>query len=179
MINKRSAMIFGLPALLLLPACSLFDNSDPREGEEGVEQCAERMRGWDAVAKIGETDPTATYVPTYTYDITKMGLEDIQALTGGGGDETAGSRGMASTNEEETAVSRFMEQPVDEKGAFFLGRDPALYRVRGQAQRFDQIIRAGCERQQDGMRLTSVSLDLTSAPPADSAPADSDNENDN
>jgi hypothetical protein len=151
----------GLVALLL-PACSLFDDTDPREGPETLEACAARVAA-DAPGITAQDG--AMFTPTYTYDITKVSLEDIQALTVAGADETAGSRGMAATNETSTAVARFMAQSVDEKGAFFMGRDPALYRVRGAPVAIDQIVTAGCERQKVGMRLISYT-----AVPASSQP---------
>ncbi len=141
-----------LAAFALLPACSLFDDTDPREGPETLEACAARVStdALDITAQDG-----ALFTPTYTYDITKVSLEDLQDLTVPGSDETAGSRGMAATNEASTAVAQFMAQSVDEKGAFFMGRDPALYRVRGAPVPLDEIITAGCERQKSGMRLVS------------------------
>ncbi len=149
-------------AVLLLPACSLFDDTDPREGPETLEACAARVSkdAPDITAEDG-----AMFTPTYTYDITKVGLEDLQELTVPGSDETAGSRGMAATNEVSTAVARFMAQSVDEKGAFFMGRDPALYRVRGAPVAFDQIVTAGCERQKVGMRLLSYSATASGSAP--------------
>ncbi|MBD2841919.1 hypothetical protein [Erythrobacter rubeus] len=171
---KPIAVIIGLA---MLSGCSLFDSSDPRERDESVEACAKRMAGWDAIAEIGRVDKTGYFTPTYTFDITKLGLEEMQALTVDGGDETAGSRTMASTNETSTAVDQFMQQPVDEKGAFFLGRDPALFRVRGETLAFDQILTAGCERQQPGKQLIDIALE-PAAPTIEEADAATENEND-
>ena len=151
---SRVFRLLPLTALALLPACSLFDETDPREGPETLEACTARVSkdALDITAQDG-----ALFTPTYTYDITKVSLVDLQELTVPGSDETAGSRGMAATNETSTAVANFMAAPVDEKGAFFMGRDPALYRVLGEPVALDQIITAGCERQKPGMRLTSYS----------------------
>ncbi len=151
-----------------LSGCSLFDDSDPREGAETPEACIARLAGEsldETFAPNGEL-----VVPTYTYDITKVGLEDLQELTVPGSDETAGSRGMAATNETSTAVTQFMAQSVDEKGAFFMGRDPALYRVRGEPVALDQVVSAGCERQRTGMRLISFTANPTSTAPGSEDP---------
>ncbi|MEL7197029.1 MAG: hypothetical protein AAGL10_01835 [Pseudomonadota bacterium] len=101
---------------------------------------------------------SGTWAPTYTYDITKIDLDALQELTVAGSDKNAGRRNMTQTNETSTAVDQFMSLPVDEKGAFFLGKDPALYRVRGAPEPHDNIVRAGCEKQQDGMRLIAFSV---------------------
>ncbi|QFT77808.1 hypothetical protein [Erythrobacter sp. THAF29] len=173
---KRSAILFFV---LILPACSLFDNSDPREGSESAEACYSRVLGTmldKTRNELAESD--GLLVPTYTYDVTKMDLDDMKSLLVTGSDETAGSRGMASTNQSDAAVEAFMAQSVDENGAFFLGRDPALYRVRGEPRVFDEIIPTGCERQLPGMRLIAISWQP--APPSEQAsPDDPDNENAN
>ncbi len=162
----RINIFLPLTLLTLLPACSYFDDTDPREGAETLEACIERVSK-DAPDITGSEG--AVFVPTYTYDITKVGLEDLQELTVPGSDETAGSRDMAATNETSTAVARFMAQSVDENGAFFMGRDPALYRVRGEALASDQIIAAGCERQKTGMRLLSFTTGPVQSVPAPAA----------
>lgn len=147
-----------LPAIFTLSACSLFDSSDPREGPEEVADCVQRVTAALPVDKRSVFDRLeGTLVPTYTYDITKLSLDAIQQLAVEGSDETAGRRLTASTNTRSTAVAMFMKQKVDEKGAFFLGHDPALYRVRGNAQPADKLISAGCERQQSDMRLIDFS----------------------
>lgn len=154
----RRARLACLAALPLVGACSLLWPEDERLGTESVEECAARVAealgpGSDFRSYEGEGG-----VPTFTYDITKMGLEDVQALIVAGSDETAGSRGMASTNETRTAVEQFMARPADEKGSFFLGRDPALYRVRGEMQPVADMIASGCARQQADMRLIDVAV---------------------
>jgi len=159
-LNLRRGLT-ALAAILTLPACSLFDNTDPREGKEATEICLQRViitLSDEAAAQIETADQTL--VPTYTYDITKLGLEALQTLSVPGTDETAGARLIASTNEMSTAVAQFKADPVDEKGAFFMATDPALYRVRGAAMAADQVIAAGCERQLADMRLIDVSVAL-------------------
>lgn len=168
------AILLPLAALTLLPACSLFDNSDPREGAETAEACIARLAGEsleDTLAPNGEL-----VVPTYTYDVTKMAFEDLQELILPGSDETAGARGMASTNEASTAIAQFMADPVDEKGAFFMGHDPALYRVRGEPVTLDEVAATGCERQETGMRLISFTANVSRPEPeepGETSPEDS------
>jgi len=151
----RAAILTPLLALAFLPGCDLINPSDWREGEEPVSECVDRLAGWDRNLDVA-SGAREIYVPTYTYDITKLGLEAIQDLSVEGADETAGARGMASTNETSTAIDAFMTQRVDSNGAFFMGNDPALYRVRGPAVPFEQIVPEGCERQQPNMRLIDI-----------------------
>ncbi len=160
----------ALLTLAALSGCDLLNDTDPREGNESAADCAAR------VANL--LGPTTSYrrfsgeagTPTFTYDITKMSLEDIQGLIVTGSDETAGSRGMVSTNETSTAVAQFMAQSVDENGSFFMGRDPALYRVRSAAEELESMIATGCARQQTGMRL--IMIDVSAGQPDDAEPDD-------
>ena len=171
----RPSILPTLALITLLPACDLLDDTDWREGVEGAEACMQRLDGWEEQAAIAAA-ANLLYVPTYTYDITKLDLDAIQALVTDGSDETAGARRMARTNETGTARSQFEGQPVDEDGAFFMGADPALYRVRGAAQRLEAITAAGCERQQANMRLIDIEAAAmqTGSPvdPSDSETAD-------
>lgn len=161
-----------LAASLALGGCSLIWPEDERVGGEDADDCAAR------VAKLlGPGSNFRLYqgeagVPTFTYDITKLGLEEVQALLRKGGDETAGTRTMNQTNMTSTAVEEFMNREVDEKGAFFLGRDPALYRVRGQRQPVEGMIANGCERQEADMRLIDIAISAS----ASKAAADSEQE---
>ncbi|MEE4206829.1 MAG: hypothetical protein V2I39_11080 [Erythrobacter sp.] len=161
-----------LAALPMLAGCSLLWPEDERLGPETAETCAARVAkllgpGSDFRLYKGERGH-----PTFTFDITKLGLEEVQALVGEGGDETAGYRTMSQTNMTATAVEEFMARDVDEKGAFFLGRDPALYRVRAKAQPVADMIASGCARQQADMRLIDVAVSASAPEPA----ADSDPE---
>jgi hypothetical protein len=164
---------FCLAALLSLSGCHILFPEDPREGTELSEECPTRVAGL-----LGPTTQFADYteemgVPTFTFDITKMAFEDMQRLMVEGSDDTAGRRAMTSTNETSTAVDMFMETPVDEKGAFFTGRDPALYRVRGGLQPKSTMIASGCARQQEGMRL--IMIDIGPVPPEPEPETDPDN----
>jgi len=157
-----------------LGGCSLLWPEDERVGSESAEECAERVAkllgpGSQFRAYEGEVG-----VPTFTYDITKLGLEEVQALLGEGGDETAGARAMSETNQTTTAVEEFMAREVDEKGAFFLGRDPALYRVRGEMQPVAEMIASGCARQRADMRLIDVDVadKIPEPDPSDDAEAE-------
>lgn len=147
-----------MASLAALPACSLFDDTDWREGDEAADKCAQRMSG-KLEFKQALAQAEGRFVPTYTFDITKMGLEDMQELIVPGSDETAGSRGLAATNEASTAIANFMDTPVDEKGSFFLGHNPALYRVRGEPKPLEAVVASGCARQMAGMRLTDITLE--------------------
>ena len=116
----------------------------------GVQFSPPTPSGTNVARLLGPTTSYADFtaeqgVPTYTYDITKMGLEQIQVLMVEGSDDTAGARLRAATNEEGTAVAQFMSMTVSDKGAFFMGRDPALFRVRGEAQAKDTMIASGCD----------------------------------
>lgn len=170
-----------LPLALLLPGCSLFDNSDPREGTEPIEQCLARF----ADLKLALADDTSTdqSQPTYTFDVTKLDLDKLQELVEQGTDDTLGQRLMQQTNEDSTAVSLFMNEPVDERGALFLGRDPALYRVRGPLMWPRDAVDNGCEMQRAGMRLREVESirDLIVGPAIEPEPGieTSDNETTN
>ncbi|MEQ8412034.1 MAG: hypothetical protein RIC51_00165 [Erythrobacter sp.] len=155
MSPARLAILAAMP---MIGGCSLLWPEDERVGTESAADCASRVAealgpGSDFRSYEGEIG-----VPTFTYDITKMELEEVQALIVAGSDETAGSRGMTSTNETQTAVERFMSQPADEKGSFFLGRDPALYRIRGEMQPVADMIANGCARQKADMRLIDVQV---------------------
>lgn len=159
----RSAISFI--ALLSLTGCHILFPEDPREGAELSAECPTRV-----ASLLGPTSQYANYteemgVPTFTFDITKMAFEDMQRLMVEGSDDTAGSRAMTATNETSTAVDLFMETPVDEKGAFFTGRDPALYRVRGGLQPKSTMIASGCARQQEGMRLIMIDVGPVPAEP--------------
>lgn len=170
----------ALTALIALSGCDLLFPEDPRIGSEISNDCATRV-----AALLGPTSSYRKYeeemgVPTFTFDITKMSLDDMQMLSVEGSDETAGRRAMETTNETSTAVANFMAMEVDEKGAFFMGRDPALYRVRGGLQPKENMIATGCARQQEGMRLIMIDVGpVPSEPEPETDEADSENNNDN
>lgn len=165
-------MIRALPAIVALVAlsgCELLFPEDPRLGTESVKACTARVES-DLRLKLEENgfEDSPVWLPTYTYDITKLSLEDIQSLSSSRSDETQGTRLDKATNMTSTAVDAFMQQQVDEEGAFFLGHDPALYRVRGEAIATDAVIAAGCERQLANMRLIDIDLTpMTLAPVED------------
>ena len=130
-------------------ACSLFDNSDPREGTESAEECLERLAG--ERERLAEDDSEVLVRPTYTYDITKLDLAQVQELIVEGSDETAGRRLLDQSRLESSAVEQFMSMSVDEK-------DPALYRVRGEPVVSRDAVARGCERQGEGMRLVEIDI---------------------
>lgn len=169
-------------AAVALSGCSLLFPEDPRDGQELAEECPVRV-----ATLLGPGTGFHDYdgemgVPTYTFDITKMALPDLRRLMVPGSDETAGTRAMAATNETSTAIARFMATSVDERGAFFTGNDPALFRVRGSLQPVSTMIASGCARQQEGMRLIMIDIapiPAANAPPRDIPDPDSNNEKDN
>ena len=170
MIARAAA---SLAALAALSGCDLLFPEDPRVGEEAQQACVSRVEGALRLElKALDAEPDAAFVPTYTYDITKLGLEEIQALSQSRFDETEGSRLNRATNMTDTAVEIFMAEPVDENGAFFMATDPALYRVRGEAAAFADIIAQGCERQQADMRLIDVDFAAADAADTETDPTD-------
>lgn len=180
----RFAIIFG--SGLALSGCSILFPEDPRLGVEPEEECVSRIgqvfknsfgnEGGDPQSdEIAGIEPP--FFPIFTYDVTKLGLEAIQELSAEGTNETSGTSLRMSTNETSTAVARFMAEPVDENGAFFLARDPALYRVRGEPVFFGGGIAAGCERQQENMRL--ISIEYTRVPEPEPEPETSETPSEN
>ena len=156
--------VIALSALTALSGCDLLFPEDPRLGVETAEECAARVEGLLGPTNSYRTHEGASGVPIFTYDITKLALDDVQALTVPGSDETAGNRLMAQSNTEATAVARFMELEVSDKGAFFLARDPALYRVRGPQEPIASMVATGCARQDEGMRLIMIDIARSVAP---------------
>jgi|GEM_PF-1682369 len=158
--------------LLSLSGCHILFPEDPRLGQERNEECPGRVS-----SLLGPGTDFADYteemgVPTFTFDITKMAFEDMQRLMVEGSDDTAGARAMAATNEDATAVDVFMATSVDEKGAFFTGRDPALFRVRGGLQPVSTMVASGCARQQ-------AMIDIAPVPTEIEEPEDTENPSDN
>jgi hypothetical protein len=147
-------------ATLALAGCNPLDllfPKDERLGEEAENICIGRVRAtltYEAYQEL-ENAP-GRFVPSYIYDITRLDLEAVQALVASGADETAGTRLVQQTANTSAAVERFKQTAVDEKGALFLGQDPALYKLRGKAQPASTILASGCARQQPDMRLIEV-----------------------
>ena len=150
--------LLAVSAMMSLGGCSILFPEDPRLGTESSEECAARVPSLLGPGTSYDDYTESEGVPTFTYDITKVGLEDIQALMVEGSDDTAGRRLMEATNETSTAVAQFMAMSVDEKGAFFMAVDPALYRVRGNLQAKDAMIESGCAMQKEGMRLIMIDV---------------------
>ncbi|MEM6857819.1 MAG: hypothetical protein AAF559_08100 [Pseudomonadota bacterium] len=149
-----------------LSGCSLLFPEDERLGEEPQGECTGRVRT-SLTYEQSEELRTASgqWVPSFTYDVTKVDFEAIKKLMVPGSDQTAGTRLMQQTNRTNAAVERFMAMEVSEKGAFFMGRDPALYRVRGKPQAASDILASGCQRQQQDMRLIDVTWTRFQPPP--------------
>lgn len=151
---------------LSLSGCSLLFPEDKRLGDEPEGECIGRVRT-SLTYEQSEELRTASgqWVPSFTYDVTKLDFEAIKELMVPGSDQTAGTRLMQQTNRTNAAVERFMAMEVSEKGAFFMGRDPALYRVRGKPEAASDILASGCKRQQKDMRLIDVSWTRFQPPP--------------
>ena len=173
---KRTAILLSLAALGL-SACNPVDllfPEDKRLGDEPEEICIGRVRAKLTYQQYQELEySSARFVPSYTYDITLLDLEAIQGLVAKGADETIGTRLIQQTANTSAAVERFKLMKVDEKGALFLGRQPALYRVRGKAQSASTILANGGKRQMTDTRLTDVSWSRYAPGPA-KKPAASD-----
>ena len=156
----RRGFISLLGAAMCVSACNPLDilfPEDPRLGTEAENICVGRVRAKMTYAEYQELETASDlWVPSYVYDITNLDLEALQALIATGADETAGTRLIQQTSSTSAAVERFKLTVVDEKGALFFGRDPALYKVRGKPQSASTIIKSGCARQQANMRLTQV-----------------------
>ncbi|MEM7778838.1 MAG: hypothetical protein AAF697_00435 [Pseudomonadota bacterium] len=154
-------LLAPLALLATLSGCNILFPGDPRSGVEDVEDCIERLGDEPRSVLFDRVGlDSGQVIPTYTFDVTKMGGEDLRTLIVPGSDETAGSRAMALTKNASTAIDNFMRQPVDDKGAFFFGNDPALYRVRGGPVALDAAVSTGCARQLPGMRLINVTADV-------------------
>ena len=158
-----------------LSGCSLLFPDDPRLGDEAKDECIIRLTKTFTYEQYRELETSdGQWVPTYTYDITKLDFAAVKALVVEGSDETAGTRLMQQTNQTSTAVEQFKEMDVTPQGAFFLGREPALFRVQGPAQPANTILENGCARQQTNMRL----IELDWARPARKPDTDTDTDTD-
>lgn len=167
----RRGVILVTGAALGLSACNpldIFFPEDPRLGNEPENVCISRVRARMTYAESQELENVSgRFVPSYLYDITKLDLAARQALIASGADETAGTRLIQQTANTSAAVERFKLTAVDEKGALFVGRKPALYKVRGAPQPASNILKNGCARQQANMRLTEVSWTRNASEPTE------------
>ena len=143
-------MIAALIAMGMLTGCT-----DWREGEETVDACKKRHALKEGAVHPLDDSPHQ-WVPSYTYDITKMGGEGIRALvkTAEDGAE-AGTVGVSlvGSGSSQSARDTFADRPATEAGAVLLADDPSLYKVRGKPVLHRDLIRQGCEGQRSGMRL--------------------------
>ena len=160
MIRRVAALIVPF---LALSGCSLLFPEDEREGVEGASSCANRVAPLLVPGSSYASFEEPVGVPTFTYDITKLGLEEIRELAVEGTDETAGTRLTQSTSDPATAIRKFYEEPSLKEGAFFLAKDPALYRVRGKTEPVETMIATGCARQTADMRLILIQIEPTPA----------------
>jgi hypothetical protein len=142
--------MFTAMTVLALTGCS-----DWREGEETVEACLKRF-----APKEGAVDPLADdknqWVPSYTYDVTNLGTDEIRSLVRKSNDSgVAGNLTVVSGGDDQQARDAFNDKPATEAGAVLLTKDPSLYKVRGKPALHRDVVRQGCEGQRAGMRLIS------------------------
>jgi hypothetical protein len=169
-------------SLFLLTGCdavtSVFSKKDWREGVEEAGACIERVRAeYDkGVVKLLNSDEKR--VPTYTFDITKMSFEDVKAITVYDQGVEKGSVQVSGFQAPPWKKRAFMGMNVDEKGAFFMGADPAYYRVRGEPLALAEVFAEGCKRQRPGMRLLSFTFHPIGAPETDGLMNKLEGEND-
>ncbi|MEE4200679.1 hypothetical protein [Erythrobacter sp.] len=173
-------ILFVFAASLLLTGCddiaAWFEEEDWREGEESLDACMERVRAGyhEGVVELLESDEQRQ--PTYTFDVTKASFEDLNSITVAESEEGGGSVQFSGVDAPGYIIHDFMETPVDEKGAFMLGRDPALYRVRGEPIALKDVFAVGCKRQMPGMRLISFTFQPLTESSTDSAETETETE---
>ncbi len=148
-------MIAALIATGLLTGCT-----DWREGSETVEACLKRL-----APKKGAVDPLDDsphqWVPSYTYDITKMGGDRVRELIKTAEhDAKPGTVGVsvAGSGSSQAARDKFADLPATETGAVLMADDPSLYKVRGKPGLHSSLVKQGCEGQRAGMRLISFTF---------------------
>ncbi len=145
-------MIAALISMGMLTGCT-----DWREGEETVEACMQRFALKKGVVHPLNDSPHQ-WVPSYTYDITKLGNAGIRALvrTAENGAEP-GTVGVSlvGSGSSKSARDKFADLPATETGAVLMADDPSLYKVRGKPELHSDLVRQGCEAQLAGMRLIS------------------------
>lgn len=166
----KRAFLPLLVATLTLSACNPIDvlfPKDERLGDEEEYLCVGRVRATLTYQDYQELENApGRFVPSYIYDITNLDLAGIQALIASGADDTAGTRLIQQTANTSAAVERFKLTKVDRKGALFLGREPALYKVAGRPQPASTILASGCKAQKTNTRLIEVSWVPVKAAPA-------------
>lgn len=147
----------GRTMIAAMTMLALTGCSDWREGEESVEACMKRF-----ALKEGAVHPLADdmsqWVPSYTYDVTKLAPEQLRALLKGSGG-TGQPEGIAvlGGSSSQKARDNFHDRPATKEGLLLLTDDPALYKVRGKPGLHRNVIRQGCEGQRAGMRLINWS----------------------
>lgn len=144
--------MFAAMSVLALTGCR-----DWREGEETVEACMQRFVLKGGAADQLENDRNQ-WVPSYTYDVTKVAPEQLRTViksVGGTGQPEAIAELEGSLSQKER--DDFHDMPATEEGLLLLGGDPSLFKVRGKPGLHRDLVRQGCEGQRAGMRLISWS----------------------
>ena len=165
--GSRLRLAAACLSVMLLTGCDaitgVFSNKDWREGVEDVDACVERVRAEYHEGVLKLLDSNEKRLPTYTFDITKASFEDITELTVLDKGQEKGSVQVSGFEAPPWKLRRFLEMNVDEKGAFFLGADPAYYRVLGKHIALADVFVEGCKQQRPGMRFLSFTFRKISA----------------
>lgn len=164
-------------AAVLLSGCHILFPEDWREGVEEKDACIKRVRAEYHSGVLELLDSDEKRQPTYMFDITKMGFEDIQSITVMSEVEGEGSVTVSGFEAPAYVRNNFVDMRVDEKGAFYVGDDPALYRVRGAPIPLRDIFEEGCDRQLAGMRFISFVFDELEILNEESSESDLETEN--
>ncbi|MEP3051304.1 MAG: hypothetical protein ABJP48_09390 [Erythrobacter sp.] len=153
---KVAALVLGG---LSLSACeNPFADKDWRESVEDAEDCTKRMRAEYHEGVLELLDSQEIRVPTYTFDITKAGFEDIKELTVLDEGDEKGSVQVSGLGAPPWRLRNFLRMNVDEKGAFFMGTDPSYYRYQGEPIPLVDVFVEGCKQQRPGMRFLSFTF---------------------
>jgi len=136
----------------------LFSEEDWREGDEEIADCIKRVRSGYHEGVIKLLNSQERRQPTYTFDITKASFGDIKELTIPDQGSEKGSVMVSGFKAPPRKLRMFMNMRVDKKGAFFMGVDPAYYRVLGEPIALADVFVEGCQRQRAGMRFLNFTF---------------------
>ncbi|MEP3421180.1 MAG: hypothetical protein ABJN35_05565 [Erythrobacter sp.] len=165
-------LALGAASIALVGCDSLPTDPDWREGVETVNDCLDRLTKSSTTRPRMESDE-GIWIPAFTYDITHVSPHDFRSLAQLEEGETPATlvtvvSGGSST---QNARDRFADTPAVFEGAILQADDPALYKVRGEADLHRNLKRQGCERQISGMRLISYRFTSEESQVDDELPA--------
>ncbi len=149
-------LAIGAASIALVGCDGLSTGPDWREGDESVTDCLNRLSNQRTTRPRMESDES-TWIPSFTYDITYISPHDFRSLTRLENGETPATliTVVSEGSSTQAARDRFADTPAVIQGAILSVDDPALYKVRGEADLHRNLKRQGCERQISGMRLIS------------------------